>query len=180
MKILNKLYNNAETYYNLKLMSLYNKKIIKKDNCLTWPNYLGKLAYTSYEEYYEFSLNNGQYSFLLVDDSMVQLYYECHNNIIKKANLAYLPSSNNGYTYFRFDLDINSKTNYYHNTYHIHFGFNSNNFRLSLYSFPYPSEFLNFINSLYKNFDKNFSSDKLLKNLDELKEEYNHCFLFKC
>lgn len=80
--------------------------------------------------------------------------------------------------YFRFDLDYNNKEDYIHNSYHIHFGYLTKK-RFSLFNYPLPKTFIEFLLFLKFGCPTNFKMKGFLKkNLCQLKENFNHLFDF--
>ena len=98
---------------------------------------------------------NGQYLCALPDGSFFQIKYGFvrktkNKRYIVKANLAYLPSVNDGVfnnEYVRIDYDIDSQ-NFFHPAAHLHVGFKGN-FRLASNELLCFSEFFKFIMYLY-------------------------------
>lgn len=61
-------------------------------DCLTWNNYKsGIYNKILYAKEYEMLIENRQYSFLLLDKSFLQFYYEFKEGVLLKAKLCYYP-----------------------------------------------------------------------------------------
>lgn len=176
------LYNNLLTTYNL-YYSKYDLQnplfCMKGNNVLTWHSYLSKEYFHSYEEYYNWVVSNSQYSMAIGENVLVQLYYEEHKGEIYKASLTFLPSPDSLMCYFRFDMDTVNVANYYHNSYHINFGYNSDDIRFTLTRFPYPSEFIKFILFLCGNSEfTTHSTGHFFLDLSTKGELFTHFFDF--
>ncbi len=144
---------------------------------LTWLNYRSKESFYTYEEYYNWVNNNLQYSIAISDKALIQIFFEGDGKKILKSSLAFLPNPNILMSYFRFDMDLLSCKNYYHNSYHINFGYRTDDVRYSLNKFPYPSEFIKF--SLFligKDEFLFFKKDHFFSDLNSLGEKYSHFF----
>lgn len=176
------MYINIRHFYNSRFSNLFNPNFEYDNNkrILSWSNYEGWVKKSNYKDFFEHCLNERQYSFTLEDDSLVQLYYEDDSEKIIKSSLTFIPNPERDLSYFRFDLDYSARRDYNHTLYHIHFGYYSNDFRICLYSFPFPSEFLKFINCIIlKDFNHLFNKDKFLHNLDIMKCKFNNKFSFE-
>lgn len=177
------LYTDIQKYYNLNYRDsqLINPRFIINDNKLTWASYKTKENKETYEEYFQWVLDNSQFSLQINDEALIQIFYEedIKSKEVFRGSLSFLPRPDYLMSYFRFDFDRNAKIDYSHNSYHINFGYRSDDLRFSLKKFPYPSEFMNmvlfFLNKKeIKSFDKgNFYAD-----LDSIGELYNHSFDF--
>ena len=191
--LINELYNNLNIFYNQNWnkFRLINPLFIidNSSNSLTWANYKSKESFDTYEEYFYWTLDNNQYSLMIDELGLVQIFYHFKNNSVNNSSLSYLPNPEITSEYFRFDLDERGINDFSHTFYHFQFSYPFNNFRIPIKSFPYPSEFLNYILFLLglkelKNFNKNNSFEDLdslqLKNrLNENKGFlYNHCIDF--
>ncbi|MCK4261217.1 MAG: hypothetical protein KAX49_19740 [Halanaerobiales bacterium] len=177
------LYSNLKTFYNLKARELHflNPRFILVQNTLTWDKHISNEKFITYPEYYNWVVNNSQYSLMFEDESYIQIYFESdgEDENVKKGSMAYLPEPEQYSEYFRFDLDMNNITPYNHTAYHIHFGYRSKDVRFCLYQFPFPSEFIKFIlTSVYEYEVSCFNPQKLFSNLDELNNQYNHHLSF--
>jgi hypothetical protein len=173
-------YSNLETFYNQNHKKLINPNFIWRDDKLTWNNRLGWLKEHNYEKYFQWLINEKQYSLLLTDGAALQIYYEFYKDALKIASLSFYPVPESGFEPFRFDLDIDAAKDYHHTHYHIHYGYNTKGMRMPLYRFPMPSEYIKFVlayvyaeNSFY-----NFKKDLFLDNLDDLECKYNHSLKF--
>lgn len=146
---------------------------------LTWLNYTSREYFYTYEEYYQWVNENLQYSLALSENVLVQIFYEEKDNKIIRGSLCFLPHPDLLMSYFRFDMDVEKCKNYYHNTYHINFGYRSDDVRYSLNRFPYPSEFIKFCLFLMGNEEFNrFSKKKFFNDLNSVGESYSHLFDF--
>ena len=180
------LHTDLLKYYNLKFreLGLRNPNFLFDGSRVSWNKYRPREEFTTYKEYYDWVLENFQYSLMLSDDSVVQIYYEVNQATdrekLDKASLAFLPNpltvDIDGVNYIRLDCDMDSHIDYFHTAYHIHFGYRSQ-MRVSLFQFPTPSQFFNFImNAAYNDF---YSPQKTLKNcsildLDSQGYKYQH------
>lgn len=162
MNDIQKLYYELEHFYNFNFekYQLKNRFFCRNGNKITWHQYESHISNASYIEEYQRIIDNNQYSFMIGNEHCIQLYYE-YNNGLHKANLAFYPNIDddlNETDYLRFDCDISTHRDYIHTSYHAHFGYNSNS-RVSIYRFPTPIEFMNFIiiqyfNNLITDFEK--------------------------
>jgi len=178
------LYNNLRLSYNVfsKTFDIANPlfQITNDEQILSWHKYLPKESFNTYEEYFEWVNSNLQYSLAISDVGFIQIFYKSENDKIVKASLAFLPNPNMMMSFFRFDLDSINCKDYYHNTYHINFGYRSDDIRYTLNRFPYPSEFIKFILFLLGKFEfKSYNKKKFFIDLDSIPELYSHRFDFK-
>lgn len=178
------LHANLKTTYNanFRKYSLSNPffTLSANKNVLSWNNYLPKQRLLDYELYYDWINENLQYSLGIHKKAVIQIYFEQTKHGVNKSSLTFLPHPDLEMPYFRFDMDSLKWKDYYHNSYHIHFGFNCDNIRFSLHRFPHPSEFIKFclfllgdtsITALKRN---NFFAD-----LSTIGEKFSHFFDFK-
>ncbi len=174
MNNIQRIYYDVEQFYNKNYnkYDLINKFYCRHDNTLTWHKYESHICNGSYINEYQWINNNNQYSFIIGDGHCVQLYYEYNSNDeLVKANLAFCPNISENFSesdYVRFDCDVDSHKDYVHTSYHAHFGYNSIS-RISIYRFPMPIEFLNFIIMQY--FNNLLSKDEIGK----IKSVKNSC-----
>ncbi len=175
---LTNLLSDLRIFYNLNFneFNLLNPffYINSSSNSLTWKNYISEESFDTYEEYYQWVVSNNQYSLTFGEDALIRIHFK------KKgtnwfASMAFLPDPSINSTYFRFDMDFSEQKDFIHSSYHIHFGYNSNRFRISLMSYPYPSQFLYFIAFLLGYHKcKHFDNSKFFPSLDSIPEVYNH------
>lgn len=173
---LRKFYNEHYRFLLNPFYTLFDNKI------LSWKNYDLYQHFDLYEEYFRWVTNEFQYSIMLSDGSVIQIYAEeGQNGEIVKANYSFLPNTNTKFEYFRFDLDSPNKKDYTHTIYHVHFGHNKPEMRLSLYQFPLPSEFIKFILAAlyYKKEFYNFKKTNFFPDLDQLSNRYHHFIKLK-
>ena len=179
------IFSDLQKYYNSNYDFLLNYNISFKPNILSWGNYKNREIFDTYEEYFHWIINCRQYSFNLHDGSALQLYYEGDGNTLKKASLAFLPLCDDNLQYFRFDLDYEASRDYCHTCYHVHFGYKTEKMRLTLFHFPKPSQFIQFVKSfVYEIPVEKFKKDKFYPDLNKLAEnptgiisggeKYNH------
>lgn len=177
------LYQNLRHTYNL----YSNKYIIANPlfemspnrKILTWRNYQSRESFYYYEDYFQWVTDNLQYSIAIDDRALVQIFFEENGGKIIRGSLSFLPQPDLLMPPFRFDLDTKNNKSYYHNSYHINFGYRSDDIRFTLNKFPYPSEFLKFC--LFLNGCSEFScfsKRKFFKDLSSLGESYSHVFDF--
>lgn len=62
-----------------------------KNNIISWENYSPGISKKIYAKEYEDLKNNRQYSFLLKNSGIIQIYYDFSNEKLNKAKLAYYP-----------------------------------------------------------------------------------------
>ncbi|HLO59212.1 MAG TPA: hypothetical protein VK179_10750 [Bacteroidales bacterium] len=175
------LYSNLERIYNanFRKYDLQNPFFCLKNNELTWHSYVPKESFYTYDEYFKWVINNNQYSLAVSGKALIQVYFREENRIITKGTLAFLPEPDSFMTYFRFDMDTINPAPYYHNTYHIHFGYRSDDIRFSLYKFPYPSEFIKFTLFLLGNSEfTSHNNERFFSDLATIGESFSHKFEF--
>lgn len=183
MSNINSLFQDLKIFYisNNEKFSLTNPLFTQKNNSeiLTWYNYKSKQSFYTYDEYYLWVINNLQYSVVIDDKVLVQIYYVQKGKDITKASLSFLPHPDLLMSYFRFDMDTENNKDYYHNSYHINFGYRSDDVRFTLNRFPYPSEFLRFVLFLmgYDEF-KTFNRKRFFDDLNSIGDQYSHNFDF--
>lgn len=181
MNSIQKIYYELELFYNInsRKYGLIDRFFCRNENVISWHKYESHHKFKTYEDCYNWIINNNQYSFKFQEGHCVQLYYEFDTDKLSKASLNFYPNPDiyDGNDYVRFDCDLGSHRDYIHTSYHAHFGYNSN-YRISIYRFPMPQEFLNFIivqyyNDLIDNFEviKN-KKDSPIMTLEELKHKY--------
>jgi hypothetical protein len=179
------VYSNLLTFYNVNNneYKFLNPRMEKLCDCISWKNYKGNEKFENYDEYYQWALDNVQYSFMFSDESMIQVYFEGVRKkkkfVITKGSMSYLPMPKKYSEYFRFDLDYDREEDYVHTSYHIHFGYRSKDIRFSLMRFPYPSEFIKMI--LFLDYDKEvnyYNRSMFMEDLRERSIEYNHALDF--
>ncbi|MEY3219958.1 MAG: hypothetical protein RIT27_1315 [Pseudomonadota bacterium] len=96
---MNKLLNFDKLYSNLEQTFIVFKDFILEHNyqkfdstVISWLNYeSGITKNTYYAKEYEELINNRQFSFLLKDRSIIQIYYEFNTKELIKYKLAYYP-----------------------------------------------------------------------------------------
>jgi hypothetical protein len=180
----NALFQNTHMIYNC-LAERYNITnpffiLSPSKRMLTWTNYLTKEKFYSYEEYYDWVSNNLQYSMSLSEVAFFQIFFEEKDGEIFRGSLSFLPRPDLLMTPFRFDLDLLNVKSYYHNSYHVNFGYRSDDFRFTVNKFPFPSEFVKFC--LFLNGSEEFNSfnrKKFFKSLGLIREDYSHSFDFE-
>lgn len=59
---------------------------------VSWKNYTSGISDLLYVQEYEYILNNRQFSLLLLDDSIIQVYYKFNKEGLSKLRLAFYPS----------------------------------------------------------------------------------------
>jgi hypothetical protein len=154
-------------------------------NAVSWENYRTNEKFETYNEYYNWVINKIQYSFMLKDESAIQIFLEGErsgkkdNYVLVKGKMAYLPRPDKYSEYFRFDVDYKKANDYDHTAYHAHFGYRSKDVRFSLYQFPTPSEFVKFVLFIdYGYHYMHFNSKNFFDDLDLLGNKYNHNLSF--
>lgn len=65
--------------------------VVDNDSLISWPNYTSGISKKLYSKEYEDLKDTRQYSFLLSNQGLVQLYYEFHEDVPVKSKLAYYP-----------------------------------------------------------------------------------------
>lgn len=177
MSTVKKLYIDLKQFYNCSYLkyNLQNPLFCINGNHLTWNNYLPKESFYTYEEYFDWVVNNNQYSLVILDNLLLQIFYEEKNAKIVKGSLTFLPNPDSMMSYFRFDMDTQKAKDFYHNSYHINFGYNSDDVRFTLFKFPYPSEFIKFALFLSgrSEFTKH-SQSKYFTDLRAIGESFSH------
>lgn len=148
---------NASNY------GLLNPLFIRKNNCLTWSNRDSSPRYSEYEKQFDWAINNNQYSILFGDKGFFQLYYECNENRLINSSISYWPNPTESFEYFRLDFDSKADHSLNHPEFHMHFGYPSNFFRISLSHFPFPSEFFNLVLQLYGKSITSFKASNFIK-----------------
>lgn len=177
------LYTNLNQFYNLEYRDfhLLNPKYIINGSKLTWSKYVPRENQETYEEYFQWVLDQGQFSLQIGDFAVIQIFFEEDmNHEVYRGSLSFLPEPTYLYSYFRFDFDSLANINYTHNSYHVNFGYKSDDLRFSLKRFPYPSEFIKF--ALFLTAKKeiaSFPGTNFFTDLDSMKEDYNHCIDFR-
>jgi hypothetical protein len=177
------LYNNLLTFYNEchEKYDLQNPFFCLNSlgNVLTWTSYQSKASFYTYEEYFKWVVDNNQYSLAIGERILIQVYFEQSKTAITKASMSFLPSPDILMGYFRLDMDRNKPVDYYHNSYHINFGYNTDDVRFTLQKFPYPSEFIKFSLFLAGQSDfKIHNKKKFFPDLSSFGESFSHCFDF--
>lgn len=179
------LFYDLDTFYkaNFKEHKLINPRYEMTFNTLSWEKHISNEKFDFYPQYYEWAVNKIQYSFMLEDESIIQIYYEGERikkkYIVTKGSMAYLPRPDKYSEYFRFDVDYKKAQHFNHTAYHIHFGYRAKDVRFSLFHFPTPSEFIKFILFLdYQKTIASFKSKNFFDDLDTIKNEYNHILSF--
>lgn len=183
MNIINALFQDLNIFYisNNEKFSITNPLYTQANNSeiLTWYNYQTKQYFYTYDEYYAWVVNNLQYSLVIDNKVLIQMYYVQKEKSITQASLSFLPHPDLLMSYFRFDMDTNSCKDYYHNSYHVNFGYRSDDIRFSLNRFPHPSEFLRFVLFLLGHEEfKAFNRKRFFNDLNSLGEQYSHNFDF--
>lgn len=89
---IDEIYSNLgavrEVFRQLILTTNYKRE----GSIITWPNYRPGFAKDIlYAKQYEDLVNDGQYSFLLFDKSLLQFYYEFDSGSLLRSKLAYFP-----------------------------------------------------------------------------------------
>ncbi|OPD59415.1 hypothetical protein [Bacillus anthracis] len=179
------LYYDLQTFYNANRRAHHflNPRYEMNYNTLTWEKHIPNEKFDTYHEYYDWAVNKIQYSFMLQDESIVQIFFEGEPKkkkfIVTKGSMAYLPRPDKYSEYFRFDVDYKSAQHFNHTAYHVHFGYRAKDVRFSLFHFPAPSEFIKFILSLdYNQPQQCFNAQNFFKDLDEINNNYNHSLRF--
>lgn len=180
---LTNLYSDLHTFYNqnFRQLSLVNPLYCRDNSidALTWDDYLSEESFDYYDDYYQWVLSNNQYSLAFGEEALVRIFFKNGGNHWF-ASMAFLPDPEINSTYFRFDMDLPKHKDFIHSSYHIHFGYNSDRFRISLMNYPYPSQFLYFIAFLLGSYEcENFNKEKFFPDLDSLTEAYNHVLNLK-
>ncbi len=183
MSTIRALHHNLDIFYksNFEKWSMSNPlyAISPDKKTLTWYNYQTKQSFYSYEEYYAWVADNLQYSIALGENILLQIFYQELENGVSKGSLSFLPHPDLLMTYMRFDMDKNNWKHYYHNSFHIHFGYRSEELRFSLNRFPHPSEFIRFCLFLMGNDEfENFNRNRFFNDLTTFGERHSHIFDF--
>jgi len=181
MALINDLFGDIIGCYDIYQKEIFNKKVIRNDNEISWDKREAFQVFDNYSQFYKWVIENRQYSFQSKDDSFFQVYYSVMKNKLVNASLTYIPNPDKdqlGGSYIRFDCNLSSHIDYLHTAYHIHFGYNSQS-RICLYRFPFFSEFICFIKHTIYQADLEHlprQRKKGVLNLDELKFKYFHHF----
>lgn len=86
--VLNNLNQTKDIFKQLIIDSNYSTN----NNNISWKNYKSGITDKQfYSKEYEGLLNDRQFSFMLIDNSLFQFYYEFDNDLLTKAKLAYYP-----------------------------------------------------------------------------------------
>lgn len=86
------LYKNLEETFKVFGCLILEHNYQKIDLTISWPNYkpgITKAIY--YAREYEELINNRQFSFLLIDRTIIQIYYEFNRDDLTKYKLAFYP-----------------------------------------------------------------------------------------
>ena len=178
MSEINKILTSLEKLYRHNYKLIINPNFTSHNNELVWGKYKENKSFEEYDEYYNWIMNEGQYSLMFLDNSAIQIKIQFKDDKLIKASYSYIPQPDNEYIYLRFDLDNKSSRDFVHTDYHIHFGYNNKHIRVSLHCFPSPTELIEFILAfIYNNkrFYKKYDS-KFTPSLDELNTKYHHYF----
>lgn len=177
------LYSDLDIFYkaNSRKYNLLNPRYKFDNRVLSWQNHISNEKFETYPEYFEWVISEVQYSLMLSDESVVQIYFEGEKNkkkfVITKGSMAYLPRPDKYSEYFRFDVDAINARDFDHTAYHIHFGYKAKDTRFCMFEFPFPSEFIKLILSMdYGISFETFNPKKVFKNLDSFGSKYNHSF----
>lgn len=156
---------DLHTFYNAnyRRWKLQNPSFVQKDGCLTWRNRVGINHEEDYEKLYQQVIDDVQYSLMIENRAVVQIYYQSSHGKVTDAALAFIPEPGTGLEYFRLDFDLRRAKHFSHTTYHAHFGFHCKEMRFSIKEFPYPSQFLRFICGIaFQRKIEHFNRDKFL------------------
>lgn len=185
MTTIRSLRANLDTFYNLNFRkyNLVNPYYIidSSTNSLTWINYRHDEYFDNYPDYFNWVIDNGQFSLEIRGKGLIRVYFKLVDEENLIASMSFLPNPDLYSTYFRFDMDKSRKADYIHSSYHVHFGYNNFAYRLPLFHYPWPSEFLLF--SLFtvglSEERKSLTERNFFENLDQLFESYDHSLSFK-
>lgn len=177
------LHHNLDIFYktNFSKLEIRNPfyQLTSDSKTLTWYNYQVKQFFYSYEEYYAWVSDHLQYSLAFGDHGLIQIFYQEFKTGVQKGSLGFLPHPDLLMTYFRFDMDTHACSDYYHNSFHINFGYRSDDLRFSLNRFPFTSEFLRFCAFLTGNVEfSDFNRKRFFGDLGTMGEKYSHLFEF--
>ena len=178
--LISELKADLDGYYYTHGDTLGNPNYHVIGNNILWNNYLPREPYQDYEHYYDWTFDNMQYSFMLGDDSLIQLAYTVSGNSLSNGCLAYIPHpvacEDNGLVYVRLDCDPQAHRDFVHTMYHAHIGSPDAKMRISLRQFPLPSQFLDFV--LVTGYEHTYlgpgKKSKHIKDLDSLALRYAH------
>lgn len=178
------LHANLSLAYNFfsKQYNIVNPffEISPNGKLLTWKNYKSKESFYNYEEYFHWVNENLQYSIAISETAFIQVFFEEEDGVISKGSLSFLPYPDLLMVPFRFDMDTKNCKDYYHNSYHINFGYRSDDVRFSLNRFPFPTEFIKFCLFLNGNSEfTHFNKKKFFNDLTAIGELYSHLFDFE-
>lgn len=183
MSLIPTLFQDLNVFYlsNNKKYLITNPffSIAKDGSSLTWFNYQPREKFYFYEDYYEWVSNNLQYSLAIDDKVLIQIFFHETGDKIVQGSLGFLPRPDLYFPYFRFDMDLLNSKDYYHNSYHVNFGYRSDDVRFSLHRFPHPSEFLRFVLFLMGREEFNrYNRNRFFDDLTKFDEKYSHLFDF--
>lgn len=145
MTVSRAMHSDLERFYheNFRNAGLTNPRFILEDRKrLSWADRKPWQAFNTYEEYFHWVLNENQYSLIVQESAFVQIYYEDTNNNEFISSLSFIPEPGLRLPYLRLDCDPSAARDFIHNSFHMHIGYDSQDYRLPLHKFPFPSEFM--------------------------------------
>lgn len=91
MVTIDSIYDELGNIKKLFSRVIQEDSFIKKESVISWRNYSPGISKFLYSKEFRDNINKRQYSFLLIDNSHLQFYYEFKDDVLSKARLAYYP-----------------------------------------------------------------------------------------